>query len=410
MTTELYDTNNAALVIIELANALHTYGVAAHDLEESMAETAAAVGIDAKYFATPTSIFIAFGDAVDHRTTLIRVPPGEVNLVKLCELHALQACLTGGSLSTDDGLARVRAIVGRPDRYGWSLTIPATGVAAATASTFFGGGWHEFVLAGLLGIVVGCLGWLTSRHPHTRNLLAPSASLLVALVAFSLSTISPDVTSGIVTVSALILFIPGLTLTIAMNELATQNLVSGSARFAGAMAQLMIIGFGVALGRSLVAIVAEPVRNPVGEGLGLLITVVSLVLATLALSVIFQARPRDFPLICIAGLLAFFGAKGGVEVLGPLAGPSLAAFALGAVSNTVARMRRQPASVTLVPGLLLLVPGSIGFNSITELLENEPVNSFESAFTMVLVAAAIVSGLLLANVVMPRRNPATHSG
>ena len=103
----------------------------------------------------------------------------------------------------------------------------------------------------------------------------------------------------------------------------------------------------------------------------------------------------------MAGFLAFFGAKTGVQILGPLAGPSLAAVLLGVVSNAIGRIFRQPASVTLVPGLLLLVPGSVGFQSITNLLNEEPVRSFESVFTMVLIAAAIVTGLLLANVIAP---------
>jgi uncharacterized membrane protein YjjP (DUF1212 family) len=408
MPTDSAQSNDARQVIIELANALHTHGVAAHDLEESMAETALALGIEAKYFATPTSIFIAFGAAADHQTTLIRVAPGDVNLDKLCQLYALQAELTDGSLNVTSGLERIREIVRNPARYGWALTIPATGITAATAAPFFGGGWHELGLAGLLGLMVGSLAWLTSRHPRTRNLLLPAASLLVSMVAFSASAVWPNVTSGIVTVSALILFIPGLTLTIAMNELATQNLVSGSARFVGAMSQLMILGFGVALGRSLIAIVVEPVGNPLGDGLGLAVVVICLLLASIAFTVLFQARPRDFPFICMAGFLAFFGAKTGVQILGTLAGPSLAAFVLGTASNMMARLRRKPASVTLVPGLLLLVPGSIGFKSVAELLEKESLQSFESAFTMVLVAAAIVTGMLLANVIVPQE-PVTRS-
>ena len=392
-------------LIIQLSSALHTYGVAAHDLEESMAETAHSLGVEASYFATPTSIFITFGDLSERRTTLLRVTPGEVNLDKLCELYAIQEELTSGTLSASDGLTRVRKIVSMPSRYGWAWSIPANGLAAATAAPFFGGGWDEFAIAGVLGLVVGSLAWLTSSHDRTRNLLVPTASFVVSIAAFALSAVFPNTASSIVTVSALILLIPGLSLTVAMNELATQNLASGSARFIGAMSQLMILGFGVALGRSLIAIFIEPVANPAGDGLALPFIIACLMLAATAFTILFQARLFDWPLICVAGFLAYFVAKSGVQLLGPLAGPSLAALLLGVTSNIIARVRHKPASVTLVPGLLLLVPGSVGFKSITDLLDQELVRSFESAFTMVLIAASIVSGLLLANLLVPPKRP-----
>lgn len=397
--------NSTRQIVIELSSALHMYGVAAHDLEASMAETAQAMGVSAEFFATPTSIFIAFGNAGQHQTTLLRVSPGDVNLDKLCSLYSVQEELTEGSLKADDALTRVRDIVSKSARYGWGWLVPANGLTAAIAVPFFGGGWDEVAISGVLGLIVGCLAWLTSRHARTRNLLAPAASLVVSMAASASSAFLPDTASGIVTVSSLILLIPGLSLTVAMNELATQNLASGTARFIGAMSQMMLLGFGVALGRSLVAIVVEPVGNPPGEGLALPYVIGSLFLASMAFTILFQARPQDWPLICGAGFLAFFGAKTGVQILGPLAGPSLAAALLGVTSNVIARLRRKPASVTLVPGLLLLVPGSVGFTSIINLLDQEPARSFESAFKMVLIAASIVTGLILANVLVPQSTP-----
>jgi uncharacterized membrane protein YjjB (DUF3815 family) len=161
----------------------------------------------------------------------------------------------------------------------------------------------------------------------------------------------------------------------------------------------MIIGFGVALGRSLVALVAEPAANVPGDELALPYVILSVAIASLAFTVLFQARPRDFVWVMLAGFVAFFSAKLGVKALGPLAGPSFAAATLGLLSNELSHRLQHPAATTLVPGLLLLVPGSLGFNSIAALLDGQALESFESAYTMVLVAAAIVAGLLLANLV-----------
>jgi uncharacterized membrane protein YjjB (DUF3815 family) len=60
--------------------------------------------------------------------------------------------------------------------------------------------------------------------------------------------------------------------------------------------------------------------------------------------------------------------------------------------------------VFLVPGILLLVPGSVGMRSLTALMEREVISGIETAFRMVVIAVSIVAGILIANVIGPRRS------
>ena len=85
-------------------------------------------------------------------------------------------------------------------------------------------------------------------------------------------------------------------------------------------------------------------------------------------------------------------------------GPALGSFSVAVFSNLVSRWLKQPAGLTLVPGLMFLVPGSIGFQSFQALVEHNTIAGIQSAFEVLFVAAALVSGLLMANVfVRPRR-------
>jgi uncharacterized membrane protein YjjB (DUF3815 family) len=55
--------------------------------------------------------------------------------------------------------------------------------------------------------------------------------------------------------------------------------------------------------------------------------------------------------------------------------------------------------------MLLLVPGSLGLRGVSSLLDRDTLTGVESAFATVVVAMAIVAGLLTANaVVSPRRS------
>jgi uncharacterized membrane protein YjjB (DUF3815 family) len=66
--------------------------------------------------------------------------------------------------------------------------------------------------------------------------------------------------------------------------------------------------------------------------------------------------------------------------------------------------------VVSVPGILLLVPGSVGFRGLTSLLEREAVTGIETIFSMILTAMALVAGLLIAAAIAPERRmlPAAH--
>jgi uncharacterized membrane protein YjjB (DUF3815 family) len=76
---------------------------------------------------------------------------------------------------------------------------------------------------------------------------------------------------------------------------------------------------------------------------------------------------------------------------------------VAAGSNLYARKFNRPAAVPLVPGIILLVPGSIGFGSLSRFIERDVVSAIETAFNMGLVAVALVTGLLVANLVVPPR-------
>jgi uncharacterized membrane protein YjjB (DUF3815 family) len=53
--------------------------------------------------------------------------------------------------------------------------------------------------------------------------------------------------------------------------------------------------------------------------------------------------------------------------------------------------------------VLLLVPGSIGYRSLTSLLDQNVVVGVTAGFTMILTAVAIAGGLLVSSVLVPTR-------
>jgi len=184
-----------------------------------------------------------------------------------------------------------------------------------------------------------------------------------------------------------------------MTELAARHLVSGTARLAGAFTVFLAITFGVAVGRQLATSVLGPaVLAPAAALPGWTLWVAVLV-TPIAVTVLLQGRPRDIPWIVLASLAGFLGGWVGAGLLGPQIGACLGALSVGLAAHAYQRWRRRPALVALVPGVLLLVPGSSGFRSLALLLDQQVVSGVDAAFATLLTAASLVAGLLLAEMI-----------
>ena len=66
-------------------------------------------------------------------------------------------------------------------------------------------------------------------------------------------------------------------------------------------------------------------------------------------------------------------------------------------------MAKQPLGdvVVLVPGILLLVPGSIGYRSLTLVLDQNVETGLVTGITAALTAFGLAGGLIVANVLLP---------
>jgi uncharacterized membrane protein YjjP (DUF1212 family) len=389
--------------LLKLAKALHSYGLPAHRLEDVMAQIAGRLGYDCDFFAIPTGIFGSLSNAEGQETFFIRVQPGDANLEKQCLVDDIVNRVMNGELSPSDGVDLVAGVEALPDRYPAWLVIISFSIVSASASRFFGGGVVEALTSGFVGLVMGGLVIFTGKYPRIGRLFPLLVSFLAAFVSGSINYFFGSLSVNICLISGLIVFVPGLSLTIAMTELATGHLSSGTARFSQALVIFLQMGFGVALGTHLNSILfgklSQVVRFPLPPGYD----IVSVLVAGMAFVVLFKAFPKDFAWIVGISFLSYFGARTGAILLGPELGVSIAALSVGSAANLFARFFNRPAAVLLLPGLLLLVPGSIGFNSISSMMHQDIIMGMQTAFRMFMVAIALVSGLFLSSVLISPR-------
>jgi uncharacterized membrane protein YjjP (DUF1212 family) len=386
-----------ARLALALATALHAAGAPAHRLEAMVDAVCAPLHLDTQCFATPTAIFLQVGGQVQ----LLRVRPGDADLERLVRLDRLGAQVARSQVSSDQALALLTAEGQRPDRYSPGLMTAALGVSSGITALLFGGGWVEVAVAGALAAVAGLLAGWTAARPNLARVFPLFAGAGAGAIAGLVAGVVP-VAPERIALAALIVFVPGLSLTTAMAEVATWNLSAGTMRLAGAGVVLLQLGLGTSTGLAMASAVVPPLQGALASPASALGWAL-LPLVGASLGVLFKARPADLLAVVVACTLGFAGAQLAVSWAGPLVGPGLAAFALAAASNLHARWRDVPASVTLLPAILLLVPGAMGFESVQALTSAQTVQGLQAGTQMLLVAASLVAGLLAATAMVPAK-------
>jgi uncharacterized membrane protein YjjP (DUF1212 family) len=224
--------------VLELGRALLVTGTPAHRFEDTLARVTMKLGLKAQFFALPTGFFSYIHINGTQHTYFLRGHSGSADLGKISAMHEITEALLDGRQDFHQASACLRALLAAPPSHPPMLALLAHGLFSACFAVFLKGGWREALLGSLLGAFVGALTVFFSQRP-TLNRVLPVVGATVASV---LSVIAchwvVGTSSLVVTLSALAVLIPGLGVIIAMNELATGNLMAGTAR---SMSTLMVL-------------------------------------------------------------------------------------------------------------------------------------------------------------------------
>jgi uncharacterized membrane protein YjjP (DUF1212 family) len=396
--------------LARLARMLHEAGTPAHRLEGLLQNCADRLGVRLSVFSLPTWIHISIGEEGSQRVISFRVDPGSPKLAMLEETFLVADRVARGEYDAEQGNTALVRVQGRLSRPTVPMSCLGYALFSAGAAFFLGGSWLEMLAAVPIGFVVGGTIALAAGR-RERELLAEFGSAAIAtvvagIVVLLLRRSGFDPSASVVALAGLVTLLPGLSLATAMSELSTRNLASGSARLIGAITTLVVVGMGAGIGDRVAdalglpqhSSVVVPVTQTAGVSLALLVALVAI---ASGLAIVFQARPRRAIVVlisCIAGWVAVRAAR---EIGGSELAPVIAAAAVGVLGNLYARFRRRPTLAIVLPGLALLLPGSLGFRGMQGLITSDTIAGLNTAISALVVAASIAAGLLVANALLP---------
>ncbi|MES3032685.1 MAG: threonine/serine exporter family protein [Gemmatimonadota bacterium] len=386
--------------ILRLGRALHNAGFSAHRLEATLSDVATKLGLEAQFFSTPTSIMAAFGPPDAQRTHLIRAQPGSTNLSHLSGLDRIARDVMYGTLGPVEGTLRIEKLLSQPKPWTGPPVLLAFVLVSVAVASFLQVGATDLIGAALLGLLSGVIITRSAKHSEWLDIEEPMSAFLVATVAQVFAAVTDSGSGYAMTVAGLVVLLPGMTFTTGLIELSTRHLASGTARLSGALVTFLGLGFGVALGTKLGAamgdwlVAHDAILQVANSALPWWVEGVGMLVAPLCFTVLLQANAREAPWIVLAASTAYLTSRFAGRALGEELGAFLGALVVSAGSTFIARRRDTTPIVTIVPGLLILVPGSIGLRSVTSFSQQKVVTGVETAFKVALIGVSLAAGIL----------------
>ena len=394
--------------VIELAGRLHAYGTTAPRLEGAITAVAHKLRLECEPWSNPTGMILTFSDPQrpgDSDTTrVIRLPVGENDLARLSETDRIAEDVMADRLDLVSAHAAMSALDRPATPRLRAMQVLGYGLAATAIAGLLRLPWLDIGVSGINGLLIGVLVQASDMRPRLREGLEATAAMFAASIAILVASFVAPLNQNTVIIASLIVLLPGLALTNAVNELTSGHLVSGTARFAGAVTTVLKLAVGTVIALYLADMLGlqpavrawRPQPDWVEWG--------ALGLAAFAFAVLFRAGRRDYPKVMAAAAGGYLISRHGGLVFGSPAGIFLAALVMTAAGNAYARWWHRPGAIIRVPGIIMLVPGSASLRGLLTLIQQQDVNAGQDAMLAVLnILLALIAGLVFGNLLLPTR-------
>lgn len=403
------DRGTRIAFVVELATQLHAYGTTAQRLEGAVVAVAQALGMRCDAWSNPTGLILSFAptDAAPHTddtTRVIRLAPGETDLQRLAQADRIAESVLAGNLDVQAGFLALRALQQPPASRQRVMQVLGFGLASAAVAGLLRLPWLDIGVAGVTGLLIGVLQDAAAGRPQLREAGDALAGMLAGMLAVAVAAWVAPINLNTVIIASLIVLLPGLSLTNAVNELASQHLASGTARFAGALTTMLKLTVGTAIAVKIAEFSGLQLQVRAWRPQPWWVEAAALLLGAYAFAVLFRAERRDYPLVMLAAVGGYLVSRGADLRWGSPTGIFLSALASTAAGNAYARWANRPGALVRVPGLIMLVPGSAALRGFMTLVQQGDVAAGERSLLLVLqILLALIAGLLFGNLLLPAR-------
>lgn len=374
--------------------------------EDTVRRLLAAYGLEGEVFALPNCIW-ASAAAPDGRThtRMRRVPAPSTSIEGIERFNDLSRRLCAQPPEDPAAiLTQCRAELADMREYPVPVRLAGYFVGAFFFALFFSAGWAEAAAAGLAGLTAGACLVALDRLRANAFITTLSSALALGAVGYGLLALGAPLNIEVTIAGGLMVLVPGLVFTSFMSDLFTGDMLSGLATFARAVLSAGAIALGTG------AVMAVYHRLFLYPGTSYMVDYAPLIMCVFA----FMGCLGFCPSLNVQGAGALLCCLGGamgwavylaVEALNRNAFTAtlIAAVAVAAYSEIMARVRKCPATSYLLISMFPLVPGLSVYRAMNYGIWGYTDLFWDTLFRTMGIAGCIALGLLLVSAAVHMR-------
>ena len=381
---------------LDLGEMMHICGGEVSRVEDTVSRICYAYGarrVDTLTITSSIVVTVISGDG-EIITQTRRIKGQARDMEKLSELNRLSRDICERHISPEQVEHEIEKIAAeRPMK--WQLTAVASMIAAMSFTVFFGGTWRDVLAVAIVAVVI----FLSERLRSVIHTNKIAHYLVTSFVAGALSVLL--VYSGLgeninaIIIGAIMLLIPGISITGALEDLLTGDTITGLLIFCESIITAVAIAVGFA-GATFIFGGADMLVPGTADVIPW-VQIVAATLSSTGFSLLFGVRhPKHLAVATVGG-----GITWAVYLLFDRAGLPLflcmflAALVGETYAQLMARLMRAPATVFIIPAIIPLVPGSMLFYTMSWALRGDMAKFMQSGIETLISAIAIALGMVL---------------
>lgn len=389
----------ACRFVIRLGTLAHRYGTQAKRLESYLLRVIRTLGYDGIFRSTPTEILFTFfeKDELWHKTHIVYMPGTGIDLAKLAKVGEVVTDIESGNitlLEANDWLDKIEKM---PPPFGRLIVALGYALSGAGFAGFLLCGTLDIILSAILSVVVYIMVVLTEKLPERFEHWVPFLCTFVSGILASLMSIRfPELQVYLITLSSVIYLVPGFTISNGVMELTYKYVLSGMINIMNGLVYLALLFAGAWIGITMIRYFFPiPFISP--DSIIPDLKWISAMIMSAGLCIVFETPKRDFLWAVAACAIACAGIILGMAISSVNLGNFLGTVFAVVFANIWSAKTNRSASLVLLPAVVFLVSGSIGFRGFVDLSIGNTELGYKEFAHMFVVALSIAAGLIVGN-------------
>ncbi|KAI7901170.1 uncharacterized protein BX663DRAFT_475603 [Cokeromyces recurvatus] len=388
-------------IIILLGRLLLKCGCPCHRVDDTLQHTSALLELDTSFSFLPDSVLITFTNREDNQSIMVKSPQGYDN-GKIAKINDIMNYFHKGEIDLDQCLVFLHEVATATPTCGiWSTILSFSFSSFAASAMMFDGTWIDACISGILGLLVAILYIMSTYFPIYSRVFEISVSACVAIITKAMHSYCCFTS---VAMSAILILLPGYTMTVGVIELSARHVTTGIVRLVYAVFYAFQLAYGLQIGSSVYDAI-DPGSPDDGfctqDSVSPWFYIILLPILSITIALSYGSSPKQWISQTISAIIAFCITYFLNKIIpdGQIVG-SIASFAIGLYSNFALKVTGEPPIAPLCVGVTLLVPGSIGVRAAYSVLHQRNVVDSLFPMQMLSIALGLSAGLFAASMIV----------